>query len=70
MNKLYEKVIQESEKFLREKRAVTITEFIKIISEDNFKGQVEERKFKIEQTPLTQMYVELNGEYVYSTTIG
>ena len=69
------KVIEESEKFLRENegaercRIVNVIEFTDIVTQNDLAEKVKVRDFKIDGTPLTQAYVELNGEYVYATVI-
>ena len=73
MNSLTE-VIQESERFLRDNgienyRGVNVVEFAKIVFRNGVEESVEMRNFKVGQVPLTQVYVELNGECIYSTTI-
>ena len=70
---LYEVKI-ESKKFLKEAgagkyRAVNVSEFMNLVPENNLEDSVHVRDFELEQVPLTQVYVELNGEYIYSTTI-
>ncbi len=66
-------VVQESERFLKEEvgaekcKFVDVLEFTRLVG--NRGSQVQIRKFDLNGTPFTQAYLELNGEYVYSTTI-
>ena len=68
-------IIKESERFLREEfgaeryRMVNVLEFIDIVLDNNLRDNVKVRNFKIGAIPFTQVYLELKGEYVYSTTI-
>jgi hypothetical protein len=74
MNKELYRVEKDSEEFLKgigadNYRMVNVLEFMKLVSENNLEGRVGVRDFELGQTSLTQVYVELNGEYIYSTTI-
>ena len=68
------RVIEESERFLHDEgaekcRMVNVLEFTDIVLENNLRDKVKVRNFKIGETPFAQVYLKLNGEYVYSTTI-
>ncbi len=75
MNNLIDTVQKESERFLKEKgaekyRMVNVLEFMKLVSGEGVADRAATREFDIEGTPFTQIYVELNGVYVYSTLVG
>jgi len=70
-----EDVIRESERFLREEvgaqkcRIVDILTFMNIVGKNNLRARVKSRDFTLNYLPHSQAYVELNGEYVYSTIL-
>ena len=74
MNEM-ERVISESEEFLRltegarECRMVNALEFIDIVDRNELTDRVKLRKFILDHVPHTQVYVELNGEHIYSIII-
>jgi hypothetical protein len=75
MNNLIDTVQEESERFLREAgaekyRMINVLDFMEFVSKEGVAERVNLREFNLEGTSFTQIYVELNGEYVYSTTIG
>ena len=72
---LLNSVIKESEDFLKkEEKAqkcniLNVLEFINFISDNSLREKVKVREFEYKGISLSQVYVELNGEYFYSTTI-
>ena len=68
-------VIEESERFLREEvgaqrcRAMDVLSFANIVWENGLNDNVQVRDFTLDLIRHTQAYVELNGEYIYSTLL-